>query len=76
MELIAVAFICAAAVPTAQCDRTTALGVMASPVRSPMECAMRAQAMIAGSPISEHLGADAYLKIACERRTLIGQGEQ
>ena len=70
MELIAVALICASTVLSADCDRVSALEVLAMPTPSPLTCALHAQAMVAGSPLAEHLGDDAYLKLSCERRSM------
>ena len=65
-EILAVALVCAANLLAQDCSRDTALDVIVSPVRTPMECMMHAQASAAAAGFPG--GEGRYLKIACERR--------
>ena len=65
-EILAVALVCAASLLAKDCSRDTALDVIVSPVRTPMECMMHAQATAAAAGFPG--GEGRYLKIACERR--------
>ena len=65
-EILAVALVCAAHLLAQDCSRDTALDVIVSPVRTPMECMMHAQASAAAAGFPG--GEGRYLKIACERR--------
>lgn len=67
MDLIAVVMICSVATATADCTPETAVDVMRTPVAMPMQCAMGAQAMVAGG-LSGALADAHYLKVRCERR--------
>lgn len=67
MDLIAVVMICSVATATADCAPDTALHVMRTPVAMPMQCAMGAQAMVAGG-LAENMTDGHYLKVRCERR--------
>lgn len=69
-ELLAVALVCAGSLLAQDCSRTTALDVIVSPARTPMECLMHAQAMAASAGLPG--GADRYLKISCEHRRADG----
>lgn len=65
-EILAVALVCAASLLAKDCSRDTALDVIVSPVRTPMECMLHAQASAAAAGFPG--GEGRYLKIACERR--------
>jgi len=65
-ELLAVALVCAASLLASDCSRDTALDVIVSPARTPMECLMHAQATAASAGLPG--GDGRYLKITCERR--------
>lgn len=67
-DLLTVALICASTLPAASCSRETALDVIVQPARTPMECALAGQAMIAGTGLAS--SPDTYLKIRCDRRTV------
>jgi hypothetical protein len=66
-ELLAVMLICAATIPHASCDRTTATDVMVSRALSPFDCLMKGQATIAGTAFDMAIGQGRYLKVVCER---------
>ncbi|MCJ2039917.1 hypothetical protein MKK70_19045 [Methylobacterium sp. E-041] len=65
-ELLSVALVCAGTLLAQDCSRETALDVIVSPARTPMECIMHAQTMAAaaGLPGGDHR----YLKVSCEHR--------
>jgi hypothetical protein len=65
-ELLSVALVCAGTMLAQNCSRDTALDVIVSPARTPMECLMHGQAVAAASGLPG--GDDRYLKITCERR--------
>ncbi|GJE25984.1 hypothetical protein LKMONMHP_0828 [Methylobacterium organophilum] len=65
-ELLAVALVCASSLASVDCSRDTALDVIVSPARTPMECVMHAQATAAAAGLPG--GEGRYLKITCERR--------
>ena len=69
-ELLSVALVCAGTLLAQDCSRTTALDVIVSPARSPMECLVHAQAMAAAAGLPG--GDNRYLKIACEHRRTDG----
>lgn len=69
-ELLAVALVCAGTLLAQDCSRDTALDVVVTPARTPMECLMHAQAMAASAGLPG--GGDRYLKIACEHRRADG----
>jgi hypothetical protein len=64
--LIMVALVCGSTLTPDQCSRETALDVIVSPVRTPMDCALGGQAMAARTGLVTERSA--YLKISCERR--------
>jgi hypothetical protein len=64
--LIMVALVCGSALLPDQCSRETALDVIVSPARTPMDCALGGQATAARAGLVTQ-GAT-YLKISCERR--------
>ena len=64
--LIMVALVCGSTMLPDQCSRDTALDVIVSPARTPMDCALGGQAMAARSGLVTEGGT--YLKISCERR--------
>jgi hypothetical protein len=68
MQLLAVALVCATSTPAQACDRTTAIDVVVSRLATPIECAMRGQTMIAGSPLGDQVGRETYVKVICERQ--------
>lgn len=65
-ELLSVALICAGTLLAKDCSRDTALDIIVSPVRTPMECVMHAQTVAAAAGLPG--GDQRYLKITCERR--------
>ncbi|WP_264049595.1 hypothetical protein [Methylobacterium flocculans] len=65
-ELLSVALICASTLMAKDCARDTALDVIVSPVRTPMECLMHGQAVAAATGLPG--GEGRYLKVTCERR--------
>ncbi|MDB5646442.1 hypothetical protein [Methylobacterium sp.] len=65
-ELLSVALVCAATLVAKDCSRDTALDVIVSPARTPMECIMRGQVVAASTGLPG--GEDRYLKVTCERR--------
>ncbi|GJD31956.1 hypothetical protein PMNALOAF_3221 [Methylobacterium adhaesivum] len=65
-DLLSVALVCASLVPTDHCSRATALDVIVSPARTPMECLVHGQVVAASTNLLE--GDDRYLKVTCERR--------
>lgn len=65
-ELLSVALVCAGTLLAQDCSRETALDVIVSPARTPMECIMHAQTMAAAAGLPG--GDNRYLKISCEHR--------
>lgn len=65
-ELLTVALVCAATLVAKDCSRDTALDVIVSPARTPMECLMNGQAVAAATGLPD--GDNRYLKVTCERR--------
>ncbi|SFG30531.1 hypothetical protein [Methylobacterium gossipiicola] len=65
-DLLSVSLVCASLLSAQDCTRTTALDVIVSPVRTPMECLVRGQVVAASTNLLE--GDSRYLKITCERR--------
>lgn len=65
-ELLSVALVCAGTLLAKDCSRDTALDIIVAPVRTPMECVMRAQTAAAQAGLPG--GDQRYLKITCERR--------
>jgi hypothetical protein len=65
-ELLSVALVCSGTLLAQECSRETALDIIVSPARSPMECLLNAQAMAAHAGLPG--GGDRYLKVACEHR--------
>ncbi len=65
-ELLSVALVCAATLVAKDCARDTALDVIVSPARTPMECLMHGQAVAASTGLG--MGEGRYLKVICERR--------
>ncbi|GJD74349.1 hypothetical protein [Methylobacterium goesingense] len=65
-ELLTVALVCAATLVAKDCSRDTALDVIVSPARTPMECLMHGQAVAAATGLPG--GDNRYLKVTCERR--------
>jgi|1185.fasta_scaffold670222_1 hypothetical protein len=64
--LIMVALVCGSTMMPDLCSRETALDVIVSSVRTPMDCALGGQAMAARSGLVSE--GSTYLKISCERR--------
>lgn len=64
--LIMVALVCGSTMLPDQCSRDTALDVIVSPARTPMDCALGGQATAARSGLVRE--GSTYLKISCERR--------
>jgi hypothetical protein len=64
--LIMVALVCGSTMLPDQCSRDTALDVIVSPARTPMDCALGGQAMAARSGLLT--AGSTYLKVSCERR--------
>ncbi|KQP54911.1 ribosomal protein S27 [Methylobacterium sp. Leaf399] len=65
-ELLSVALVCAGTLLARDCSRDTALDVIVSPVRTPIECLMQGQTVAASTGMTG--GESRYLKITCERR--------
>ncbi|KQP04192.1 MAG: hypothetical protein Q7T93_19800 [Methylobacterium sp.] len=65
-ELLSVALVCASTMLAQNCSRATALDVIVSPARTPMECMMHGQAVAASTGLPG--GDERYLKVTCERR--------
>lgn len=65
-ELLSVALVCAGTLLAKDCSRETALDVIVSPARTPMECMIHGQTMAAAAGLPG--GESRYLKIVCERR--------
>ncbi len=65
-ELLSVALICASTIISQDCSRQTALDIIISPARTPIECLMNAQTAAASTGLTG--GESRYLKITCERR--------
>ncbi|TXN00556.1 hypothetical protein FV222_11705 [Methylobacterium sp. WL103] len=70
-DLLSVALVCAGTLLAQDCSRETALDVIVSPARTPMECVMHAQTMAAAAGLPG--GDDRYLKISCEHRRTEGE---
>ncbi|WP_225766836.1 hypothetical protein [Inquilinus sp. Marseille-Q2685] len=61
--------VCATAMPQRDCNRDTAVDVVAGPAApSPLGCGFTGQAMLAGTALGPELGEGRYLKVVCDRR--------
>lgn len=61
--------VCATALPQRDCNRETAVDVVAGPAAaSPLGCGFTGQAMLASTALGPELGEGRYLKIVCDRR--------
>ncbi len=74
METIKVLLlICATSMPRGDCQRDTALDVIAGPpVVDEIACGLMGQAYLAASGIGRRLGEGEYLKIICTQDTMLG----
>ncbi|WP_026868753.1 hypothetical protein [Inquilinus limosus] len=62
--------VCATAMPQRDCNRETAVDVVAGPVASsPLGCGVSGQAMLANTALGPKLGEGRYLKVVCDRRS-------
>ena len=61
--------VCATALPQRDCNRETAVDVVAGPVApTPLGCGFTGQAMLASTALGPELGEGRYLKVVCDRR--------
>ncbi|MDR6288589.1 MULTISPECIES: hypothetical protein [Inquilinus] len=67
MDMFAtVILVCAAALPQRDCNRDTAVDVVAGPAASsPLGCGFGGQAMLASTALGPELGEGRYLKVLC-----------
>lgn len=61
--------VCATAMPQPDCNRDTAVDVVAGPAApSPLGCGFTGQAMLASTALGPRLGEGRYMKVVCDRR--------
>ena len=63
----ALVYICALAVPAAECSEATAIDVMQIRVASELACTNGWQEVLARSAFAEGIGRDSYAKTTCRR---------
>ena len=64
---LAIVYICASAIPAAECGDANAIDVFRTRVASELGCTSGWQEILARSAFTEGLGRDSYVKTACRR---------